>query len=183
MISVNLNLKSAAKLDAFISALPDALSRALNDALFDTRDKLIGATFSQVEVKSGRGRRAPSERRKESGRAVIKVERSNEFSLSGKIYLDLSEPKDASSVRHLVTARDWIHAFVHSNASVFIGKTKKERIRMALGAYYRRRRTSEFKQAAAKLDTSLYEERFNGLMYAQSLRTFPYRARQTFKGI
>ena len=33
-------------------------------------------------------------------------------------------------------AEDWIHDFVHSTAPQFQGKTKKERIKMALGAYY-----------------------------------------------
>jgi hypothetical protein len=183
MISIDLKLKTPARLSAFIDTLPDTLSRALNDALFDTRDKLIAATFPQIEVASGRGRRSPGTRRKESGRAVLRVERANEFDLSGKIYLDLSDPKDQVAVAHLVTAKDWIHAFVHSNAAVFIGKTKDQRIRMALGAYYRRLRTSQFKQAAAKLDPSLYEQRFNDLMLAQSLRTFPYRAKQAIKSI
>jgi hypothetical protein len=114
---------------------------------------------------------------------VLKVERSNEFDLSGKIYLDLGAPKDQAVVAHLATAHDWVHAFVHSNAAVFIGKSKQERIRMALGAYYRRKRTAEFKQAAAKLDTSLYEERFNRLMLANSLRSFPYRAKQAVKSV
>ena len=33
-------------------------------------------------------------------------------------------------------AGDWIHDFVHSTNPKFEGKSKKERIRMALGAYY-----------------------------------------------
>lgn len=33
-------------------------------------------------------------------------------------------------------AEDWIHDFVHSDAPQFSGKSKKERIKMALGAYY-----------------------------------------------
>lgn len=33
-------------------------------------------------------------------------------------------------------AGDWIHDFVHSTNPKFDGKTKKERINMALGAYY-----------------------------------------------
>lgn len=183
MISVNLNLKTLPKLDAFIDALPDTLSRALNDALFDTRDKLIGETFTEVPIAAGRGRRAPSVRRRESGRAVLKVERANEFDLTGKIYLDLGAPKDQAVVGHLVTAQDWIRAFVHSNAAVFVGKSKKERIRMALGAYYRRKRTAEFKQVAARIDTSLYEERFNRLMLQHSYFRFPYRAKQAIKSV
>lgn len=31
---------------------------------------------------------------------------------------------------------DWIHDFVHSDNPKFAGKSKKERIRMALGAKY-----------------------------------------------
>ena len=34
------------------------------------------------------------------------------------------------------TASDWIHDFVHSTNPKFEGKSKKERIKMALGAYY-----------------------------------------------
>jgi len=33
-------------------------------------------------------------------------------------------------------AGDWIHDFVHSDNPKFAGKSKKERIRMALGAKY-----------------------------------------------
>src|SRR5215472_5506694 len=37
------------------------------------------------------------------------------------------------------SASDWIHDFVHSDNPRFAGKSKKERINMALGAYYGRR--------------------------------------------
>jgi len=35
-------------------------------------------------------------------------------------------------------AADWIHDFVHSKNKKFRGKSKEQRIRMALGAYYSR---------------------------------------------
>ncbi len=38
------------------------------------------------------------------------------------------------------TASDWIHDFVHSTNPKFEGKSKKERIKMALGAYYHKAR-------------------------------------------
>lgn len=40
-------------------------------------------------------------------------------------------------------AGDWIHDFVHSDNPKFEGKSKKERIKMALGAYYAKQRNEE----------------------------------------
>jgi hypothetical protein len=40
-------------------------------------------------------------------------------------------------------ASDWIHDFVHSTNPKFEGKTKKERIKMALGAYYGKQREKD----------------------------------------
>lgn len=40
-------------------------------------------------------------------------------------------------------AGDWIHDFVHSTNPKFEGKSKKERIKMALGAYYAKQRNEE----------------------------------------
>lgn len=40
-------------------------------------------------------------------------------------------------------AGDWIHDFVHSDNPKFEGKSKKERIRMALGAYYAKHQKEE----------------------------------------
>lgn len=41
------------------------------------------------------------------------------------------------------TASDWIHDFVHSTNPKFEGKSKKERIKMALGAYYSKARAKQ----------------------------------------
>jgi len=181
MTVVGFKIKSPFKLDSLIAQIPYTLSRALNDALYDTRDKLINETFAHVEVAKGRGRRSPSTRRKESGRAVLKVVKSDEFGLNGEITVDLDKTKIQAASSRLTTAQDWVRAFVHSNAPVFSGKTKKERIRMALGAYYRNLRTRTFKEAAEKLDAKLYEERFMRLMLEHSLVTFPRRAKQMIK--
>ena len=51
-------------------------------------------------------------------------------------------------------AGDWIKDFVHSENPKFEGKTKKERIKMALGAYYAKQRTEE---------TELEEAQYAGL--------------------
>lgn len=40
-------------------------------------------------------------------------------------------------------AGDWIHDFVHSTNPKFEGKSKKERIQMALGAYYAKKRSKD----------------------------------------
>ena len=53
------------------------------------------------------------------------------------------------------TASDWIHDFVHSDNPKFEGKTKKERIKMALGAYYAKQRNEEVEylgEGATKID-------------------------------
>jgi hypothetical protein len=41
------------------------------------------------------------------------------------------------------TAGEWIHDFVNSKNSKFAGKSKKERIKMALGAYYHKEQVNE----------------------------------------
>lgn len=48
------------------------------------------------------------------------------------------------------TASDWIHDFVHSNNPQFDGKTKKERIKMALGAYYNKAREKQQNEEVSK---------------------------------
>lgn len=48
----------------------------------------------------------------------------------------VNEEVVTETLSKLATAADWIHDFVHSTNSKFKGKSRKERIRMALGAYY-----------------------------------------------
>jgi hypothetical protein len=49
-------------------------------------------------------------------------------------------------------AQDWIHDFVKSDNPKFEGKSKKERIKMALGAYYAKQRNEEFVDEGLKAD-------------------------------
>ena len=49
-------------------------------------------------------------------------------------------------------AGDWIHDFVHSSNPKFEGKSKKERIRMALGAYYHSKRHKDGEGIAEESD-------------------------------
>ena len=48
-------------------------------------------------------------------------------------------------------ASDWIHDFVHSTNPKFEGKTNKERIKMALGAYYGQKRENDGRIKEAKV--------------------------------
>ena len=48
------------------------------------------------------------------------------------------------------TASDWIHDFVHSTNPKFEGKSKKERIKMALGAYYNKARDKQQNEETEK---------------------------------
>lgn len=48
------------------------------------------------------------------------------------------------------TASDWIHDFVHSTNPKFEGKSKKERIKMALGAYYSKARAKQQNEEVEK---------------------------------
>ena len=50
-------------------------------------------------------------------------------------------------------AGDWIHDFVHSSNPKFEGKSKKERIRMALGAYYHSKRHKDGEGITEESDT------------------------------
>lgn len=67
-----------------------------------------------------------------------KFKKSGKLIKETKLDAELNEvlSKDAS-------ASDWIHDFVHSDDPRFAGKSKKERIKMALGAYYDKQRSNE----------------------------------------
>lgn len=60
------------------------------------------------------------------------------------------------------TASDWIHDFVHSTNPKFEGKTKKERIKMALGAYYDQARDKQQMEAVQKADIPAYLRKQQG---------------------
>jgi Cu/Ag efflux protein CusF len=52
------------------------------------------------------------------------------------------------------TASDWIHDFVHSTNPKFDGKSKKDRIKMALGAYYHTHRNKDGEGFSEKVNCS-----------------------------
>lgn len=60
------------------------------------------------------------------------------------------------------TASDWISDFVHSTNPKFEGKTKKERIKMALGAYYGQAREKQQTEAVQKVDVPAYLRKQQG---------------------
>jgi hypothetical protein len=63
------------------------------------------------------------------------------------------------------TASDWIHDFVHSTNPKFEGKSKKERIKMALGAYYHKSRHKDGEglgEAVNKSDVPAYLRKKTG---------------------
>jgi hypothetical protein len=59
------------------------------------------------------------------------------------------------------TASDWIHDFVKSDAPQFKGKSKKERIKMALGAYYASQQKESFSSIPQDEYFSNLEEAIN----------------------
>ena len=59
-----------------------------------------------------------------------------------EVYLDEVLTKDTPKEK-------WIHDFVHSKNPKFEGKSKKERIQQALGAYYAKQRNEEFSEDLA----------------------------------
>ena len=73
-------------------------------------------------------------------------------------------------------AGKWIHDFVHSDNPRFAGKSKKERIRMALGASYGAKRNEEIEyhfnvleEAVTSIDKGEYD--YEGLMARTQLQT------------
>lgn len=70
--------------------------------------------------------------------------------------------KDAS-------AGDWIHDFVHSNNSMFEGKTKAERKKMALGAYY----SKQNEQAGADLELTTTKDEAEDTAARKSIKAKP----------
>lgn len=71
-------------------------------------------------------------------------------------WVHMKEDNLGESLPLNANAGDWIHDFVHSKNPKFKGKSKKQRIKMALGAYYARNRQnvseSELEAEASQLD-------------------------------
>lgn len=65
-------------------------------------------------------------------------------------------------------ASDWIHDFVHSSNPKFEGKTKKERIKMALGAYYHKSRHKDGEGLGEQLEqgTEMSQEQLDEVSYS-----------------
>lgn len=181
-------------LDGLIQNIPRTLSLALNDSLSDARDRLITESWpAAVEAKAQRGgtRRSTTVRKREAGRSVFKLEPSDEANLTGKIAIDVGggdadKKQIAKGSWRLLTAHQWVEAFVNSTSPVFWGKSKQERIRMALGAYYRIKRGGELREAIADRGSSdifaaFLMRDFNQFVQQAALRHFPSRTRQLIR--
>jgi len=66
------------------------------------------------------------------------------------------------------TASDWIHDFVKSDAPQFKGKTKKQRIKMALGAYYASQQKESFSSIPQDEYFANLEEAINSGSFSQA---------------
>lgn len=178
-VSIQFNIKNMPRLGELVDRLPLLFSYALNDSLYTTRDKLIRSTW----VGDPGGRKLKAQRQRDIGRRVLRVKRSDEYNLSGSIEVDADAPAKGSRAaqRSGLTIQDWIHGFVHSQAPIFWGKSKKERIRMALGAYYRLKRTREYREVAAKVKPEVFIDDFIRLMTEEAVRRFPARVMRELK--
>jgi hypothetical protein len=69
-------------------------------------------------------------------------------------------------------AGDWIHDFVHSSNPKFDGKSKKERINMALGAYYDTHKKKDgISEEAEELDESVFADKEQAQSVASKLKS------------
>lgn len=180
MVPISLNVaKSPGGVAALIDAMPSVLSSALNDALSRTRDRFIRETWPDAMAKGARGRKLTVKRKIQAGRDVVRVRRSDEFNLSGSIYVDKPTGIVVAGGLAGASAKAWIHAFVHSTSSRFAGKSVKQRINMALGAYYRYSRRAAYRQAVEgdRTRTDVFIRDFNSTMIEQALLSFPARAK------
>ncbi len=66
------------------------------------------------------------------------------------------------------TASDWIHDFVKSDAPQFKGKSKKQRIKMALGAYYASQQKESFSSIPQDEYFNNLEEAINSGSFSQA---------------
>jgi hypothetical protein len=160
---IKVSVKSSGQLSAFLVKVPSVLSSALNDSLTESRDKLIRESWpAAVEARAsrGRGRRSITVRKREAGAGTFQINKSDENSKTGSIDIntgDAAEQTQAGSTNRvavLAAAQDLIKAFVHSTSPRLAGVPTKERIRMALAVYYRRKRGGEFKRAIAERSKS-----------------------------
>jgi len=72
-------------------------------------------------------------------------------------------------------AGDWIHDFVHSKNPKFAGKSKKERQRMALGAYYAKQNESILNKFANKVMGAAPEKPKYKVGQTVSYETYPHQ--------
>lgn len=181
---IGFQIKSKGSLAALVQALPTALSTALNDSLYRTRDKLVRETYlKEEEIRGAGGRRLRAAQRRTVGRSVFQVRNSDERSLTGNISINVQTPETRAQRFANLSLRDIIHGFVHSTYPRFVGKSRKDRIRMALAVYYRAKRGLSFQESTASRMVKTTARRdiiqhFNEYMIAASERNFPYRTKR-----
>jgi len=166
-----------ANIDRLIETLPASLSSALNKSLYDTRDRMARDYVSLAGIKGPGGRRLKVNKQLETGRSVFKVTLSKPTDLhpSGSVDIKLDLPKSGTpSGLASMSARELIQAFVHSTHEMFANKSKEQRIKMALGLYYRIKRGRLVRQAAGKISKETFEQEFTRLMTMYGSSLFPY---------
>jgi hypothetical protein len=178
-VTVNFNLP---KFDRLFAQLDVGLSAGLNKSLFETRDKMVRETFP-AGLKGPRGRKVIIKKQIETGRSVFKVKRSEPHNPTGSIQITRNMTReDLLKWRSSLTLKDWIHGFVHSTHPIFWGKTKQDRIRMALGAYYRISRGVTLKRTTTLTNKDVFEEDFKRLMLAEAPKRFPAEVQRLMSG-
>lgn len=184
MISFSLNAKGGNKLSSLIEGLPRAMSYGLNDALASTRDKLIRETWPEAMSRGARGRKLTVKRRVQAGREVVRLRRSDETNLNGMLAVDTPGTNVGEIVSKLAgkPADVWIRAFVHSTAPFFASRSKKERIRMALGAYYRALRKTAFREGLDQSKADIFIRDFKTHMIEQMQARLPRQVKRAARG-
>ena len=113
----------------------------------------------------------------------FRLETATRRSLTGNISINVQTPETRAQRFANLSLRDIIHGFVHSTYPRFVGKSRKDRIRMALAVYYRAKRGLSFQESTASRMVKTTARRdiiqhFNEYMIAASERNFPYRTKR-----
>ena len=88
----------------------------------------------------------------------VNMQKSKKKDSKGREYLADKKKvmEEAEYIEEVLTAKDpvskWIHDFVHSDNPKFAGKSTKERQKMALGAYYDKKRGVKESGSATNTD-------------------------------
>ena len=120
-----------------------------NESLEEPLEKVLADTAPHSGIiKTVMGTELPDPNRDRANKEKLKMKESVSLKTFKEKYEEnsLYEQMIQEVLSKDASAGDWIHDFVHSDNPKFAGKSKEQRKKMALGAYYAKQRNEEVEQ-------------------------------------